>query len=250
MACRLVAIMPRISDGDGGGGVMDFSNYDSRRYPIVPVAEGYADWAPTYEATVLDLMDLRVAESLTTVRWPDFAEALDLACGTGRLGQWLAANGVAAVDGVDITPAMLERARSRGVYRTLLQGDVTSTGLPEQGYGLVCQSLADEHLADLHPLYMEAFRLARPGGVFVLLGYHPWFLMTGMAAHFDRAPGQPVAIQSYVHLFSDHVAAAHAAGWRLQELCEALIDDAWIEAKPKWKIHRNRPISFGVVWRR
>jgi SAM-dependent methyltransferase len=156
---------------------------------------------------------------------------------------------VAAVDGVDLTPAMLAKAEARGVYRKLLTGEVTAVDLPTGAYGLVCQSLADEHLPDLGPLYREAARLAEPGGLFVLLGYHPWFLMTGMAAHFEDGSGRTVAIESFVHLFSDHVAAAHAAGWRLQELKEAVIDDDWIAAKPKWAVHRHRPISFGCVWR-
>jgi hypothetical protein len=59
-----------------------------------------------------------------------------------------------------------------------------------------------------------------------------------------------VAIESYVHLFADHVAAAREADWRLDEMQESLIDDAWVAAKPKWAVHLNRPISFGFVWRR
>jgi SAM-dependent methyltransferase len=227
-----------------------FSLYDTRRYPTLPVREGYTAWAPSYEATVLDLMDLRVAEGLRSVAWAEIPEALDLACGTGRIGAWLKSRGAAAVDGVDLTPAMLERARERGVYRRLLQGDVAKVDLPDASYGLLVQSLADEHLPDLRPLYAETFRLAAPGGTFVLIGYHPWFLMSGMPTHFDEAPGRPVAIESHVHLFSDHVAAALAAGWRLQEMAESLVDDAWVAAKPKWAVHLHRPISFAFVWRK
>jgi SAM-dependent methyltransferase len=228
----------------------EFSLYDARGYPVRPVREGYSGWAATYEATVLDLMDLAVAERLKTVSWPEAGEALDLACGTGRFGAWLRAKGVEPVDGLDLTPAMLERARARGVYRSLLLGEVSAVEAPDGAYGLITQSLADEHLQDLAPLYQEAARLARPGGTLVIVGYHPWFLMTGMAAHYEEAPGQPVAIESYVHLFSDHAAAALAAGWRLQEMLEGLIDEAWIAAKPKWAAHRDRPISFALVWRR
>ncbi len=86
--------------------------------------------------------------------------------------------------------------------------------------------------------------------LFVLLGYHPWFLMTGMPTHFRDRSGRDLAIESHVHLFADHAAAALAVGWRLMELKEALIDDAWIAAKPKWAVHRDRPISFGWVWRK
>ena len=198
--------------------LMDFSPFDNRGYPMLTVKDGYSAWAETYDDTVLDLMDIRVAEALGGVRWSDHGEALDLACGTGRLGAWLRSKGVSAVDGVDITPAMLERAEARGVYRTLMTGEVTAVDRPDGSYSLICQSLADEHLPQLGPLYAEAIRLAVPGGLFVLLGYHPWFLMMGMPTHFKDRSGRNLAIESHIHLFADHAAAALASGWRLMEL--------------------------------
>jgi SAM-dependent methyltransferase len=229
---------------------MDFSPFDNRGYPMLPVRDGYSAWADTYDDTVLGLMDLRLAEALTTVRWCEHAAALDLACGTGRFGAWLRSKGVDAVDGVDLTPAMLAKAEARGAYRTLMTGEVTAVDRPDASYPLICQSLADEHLPALGPLYAEAFRLAAPGGLFVLIGYHPWFLMSGMPTHFRDSAGRNFAIESHIHLFADHVAAALAAGWRLLELKEALADEAWIAAKPKWAVHRGRPISFAWVWRK
>ena len=228
----------------------DFARFDARHYPTLPVRDGYEAWAPTYEDTVSDLMDQRLLARLTSVQWTEVADAADLACGTGRGGQWLKAQGVARIDGVDFTPGMLEKARARGVYDRLLQGDLTASGLPSAGYDVVTQLLADEHLADLAPAYREAARLARPGGRFVLVGFHPWFLISGIPTHFDRAPGEPVAIESYVHLFSDHVAAAHAAGFHLIEMEEGLVDDAWIALKPKWEAYRDRPVSFAFAWAR
>src|SRR5215469_6126739 len=134
---------------------MDFAAFDNRGYPMLSVLDGYSAWAATYDDTVLDLMDIRIAEALTTVAWRDHDQALDLACGTGRLGVWLKSKGVAAVDGVDLTPAMLTRAEARGVYRTLLTGEVTVVERPAGSYGLICQSLADEHMPKLEPLYTE-----------------------------------------------------------------------------------------------
>jgi len=156
---------------------MDFSPFDNRGYPTLPVREGYSAWADTYDDTVLCLMDLRLAEALVSVRWSEHRAALDLACGTGRFGAWLRTRGVDAVDGVDLTPAMLARAQARGAYRALITGEVTAVDRPDGSYSLICQSLADEHLPELGPLYAEGFRLTAPGGQFVLIGYHPWFLM-------------------------------------------------------------------------
>ena len=159
-------------------------------------------------------------------------------------------HGAEEIDGVDLTPEMLEVARGRGVYRRLVEGDVAATGLDSDAYDLVMTCLVDEHLAQIAPLYGEAFRLARPGATFVLVGFHPHFIMAaGMPTHFDSASGEPVAIDTYVHLLSEHVTAGLAAGWRLVEMRERVIDDAWLELKPKWERLRGQPVAFAVAWR-
>jgi SAM-dependent methyltransferase len=227
---------------------MDFSPFDTRGYPTLPVREGYAEWAPSYEATVLDLMDRRLLAALRSVTWTGVARAVDLACGTGRVGVWLKNAGVGSIDGIDLAEPMLAQARAKDVYDRLALGDVTASGFAGGAYDLVTMSLADEHLADLGPLYREAARLATDSGRFVLVGYHPHFLMLGVITHFNRAPGQPVAIESHVHLTSDHVRAAHAAGFRLGEMVEGIVDEAWIAAKPKWAQYRHHPVTFAMVW--
>ncbi|HSR96352.1 MAG TPA: class I SAM-dependent methyltransferase [Kofleriaceae bacterium] len=213
--------------------------------------EGYAQWAETYEDTVKNDMDLWLLNEIKTVAWAKVERAADLGCGTGRTGAWLAAHGVRHIDGVDLTPEMLERARGRGVFASLRTGDVGATGLVAADYDLITTSLVDEHLADLAPLYGESARLARPGAAHVLVGYHPFFIMkTGMPTHFDDASGQPLAIETHVHLLSEHVHCALAAGWQLAEMHEQLIDDRWIAIKARWAAYRDVPISFACVWRR
>jgi SAM-dependent methyltransferase len=212
------------------------------------VRSGYGEWVDTYEQTVEDAMDIELLERLGSVEWK--GEVADLGCGTGRTGAWLAGHAqIEAIDGVDLTPEMLARARERGVYRELREADVSATGLQTDGYDLVITSLVDEHLADLRPLYAEAARIAREGASYVLVGYHPYFIMaSGMPTHYDSASGEPVAIETYVHQLSGHVKAAGAAGWTLAEAEERLIDDAWVEMKPKWEPLRGTPIAFAFVW--
>ncbi len=229
---------------------MEFDRFDKRHYPTLGVQDGYREWAPTYERVVQDEMDLRLLERLTTVDWGSRRRAIDLACGTGRIGAWLRAQGVSALDGVDLTPEMLARAQGRGLYDRLLQGDLRETGLPSAAYDLATMVLADEHLPDLVPLYAEAARLTARGGRFVLVGYHPFFLMSGIPTHFNRADGTRAAIESHVHLFSDHVKAARASGLALLEMEEGLIDDAWLAKKPKWQKYAGHPVSFAMVWGR
>ncbi|HSI33923.1 MAG: class I SAM-dependent methyltransferase [Phycisphaerae bacterium] len=228
-----------------------FATFDRRNYRTVSAREGYAQWAATYEDTVKRDMDLWLLDEIRSVTWGAVGRCADLGCGTGRTAAWLAGKGVRQIDGVDATPEMLDRARHRGVFASLRPGDVRATGLPAAGYDLVTTCLVDEHLAELAPLYAEAARLARPGAAYVLVGFHPFFIMaTGMPTHFRAVGGEPVAVETHVHLLSDHARAALAAGWQLAELREQVVDDRWVETKPSWAAYRDVPISFAWVWRR
>ena len=227
----------------------EFARFDQRHYPIVSAREGYRDWAPTYESTVEDEMDLALLCRVDSVAWAAVDHAVDLGCGTGRTGAWLRTAGVARIDGVDLTPEMLDRARARGAHDRLIEADVRATGLDPHDYDLAISCLVDEHLPDLRGLYAEAARLLHPGGSFVIVGLHPFFIMsTGMPTHFDRADGSSVAVDTHVHLPGAHVAAARAVGLVAVELHERLVDDLWVELKPVWADRRDWPVSYAWVW--
>lgn len=83
----------------------------------------YRDWAPTYDrdvferarvtgsARVADLLAAHLADRATVI--------VDLGCGTGAVGARLAEHGFGAIDGLDVSPAMLEVARAKALYRAL-----------------------------------------------------------------------------------------------------------------------------------
>jgi SAM-dependent methyltransferase len=230
---------------------LDFSAFDSRGYRTVDVRTGYREWVPTYEDTVQDAMDIALLDELKGPAWARVRRAADLGCGTGRTAAWLRERGVASIDGVDLVPEMLAVARERGAHDRLVQGDVAASGLDGGAYDLVIASLVDEHLDDLRPLYREAWRLAEPGASFVLVAFHPHFIMaTGMPTHFTGASGDPVAITTHVHLVSDHVNAGLHAGWTLTEMREGVIDDRWVAVKPHWERFRHHPVSAAFAWRK
>ena len=78
---------------------------------MVSARDGYGAWQPTYDNSVQDIMDLGILETLTTVRWSEARQVVDLGCGTGRTASWLVSKGVVTIDGVDLTPKMLDKAR-------------------------------------------------------------------------------------------------------------------------------------------
>jgi predicted TPR repeat methyltransferase len=95
---------------------------------------------------------------LSSVNWSIVTECLDLACGTGRTAEWLKARGIATIDGIDLTPEMLERARAKKLYRSLFLGSVEDTGILHARYDLIVMCLVDEHLATLgcrHQLFVS-----------------------------------------------------------------------------------------------
>src|SRR5262245_26510923 len=227
---------------------MDAAIFDRRGYPTTSAQAGYDEWAGTYEATVATGLDELLLPRLRAVNWRAMNEAADLACGTGRAGAWLKRRGVGAIDGVDLSAEMLSLALGKGVYRRLVVADLAEAPLPSAAYRLCTMSLADEHLAELAPAYCTASRLLRRGGQFVLLGYHPFFLINGLLTHFHRPNGDAVTIKSYVHLFSEHFDAGGEAGFALTALRECLIDENWLATKPKWRSYLSWPVRVAMVW--
>lgn len=228
-----------------------FERFDRRNYRTVGARDGYGQWAETYEKTVKSAMDTTLLDGIECVVWSTARRCADLACGTGRTGTWLAGKGVKVIDGVDLTPEMLELARERNVYATVRLGDVCASGLPADSYDLVTACLVDEHLPDLGPLYSEAAWIAGSEASFVVVGFHPFFMMAaGMPTHFQASNGEAIAIETHVHLLSDHAKAAQAAGWKMAEFHEQVIDERWVEIKPSWADYRDVPLSFAWVWQR
>lgn len=227
----------------------EFARFDARHYPTVGVQDGYRAWVSSYEDTVEDTMDLALLDRIESVSWSTMTRVADLGCGTGRTAAWLRAKGATSIDGVDLTAEMLEVARGRALHDHLVEADVRATGLEGEVYDLAVCCLVDEHLPELGSLYGEAARLLRPSGVFVLVGFHPFFIMSaGMPTHFDHPDGEPVAVETHIHLLSEHLMAARVAGFAGTELHERLIDDEWIRRKPGWEQYRDWPISFAWVW--
>jgi SAM-dependent methyltransferase len=228
----------------------DFAPFDTRNYETVSVREGYVQWSAVYDATVDDALDLDLLSRLSCILWDELTSVADLACGTGRVGTWLKERRAGQVDGVDLTPEMLRLAETKGTYRTLSLGDMTGCDLAGEAYDAVTNVLASAHIKDLAPLYLEAARLTRPEGWFALVGYHPVFLLAGIPTHFDRPDGRPLAIETYVHMLSEHFAAAAEAGWAFVAFDEHVVGEAICDQRPSYRKHLGKPTSFVLLWRR
>jgi len=97
----------------------------------------------------------------------DNLRVLDLGCGTGLSGAPFRAR-AARLDGMDLSPAMIEKARARGIYDRLLVGDIeTLPAAPMQIYDLVLAADTLVYLGDLAPVLNAVRARLAPEGYFL-----------------------------------------------------------------------------------
>jgi len=102
---------------------------------------------------------------------------LDVACGPGLIVVAFA-RVVKHATGIDLTPAMLERARSyateQGVTNvTWQQGDVLPLPYPEASFSIVTSRFAFHHFLDPAAVLKQMARVCRPGGSVVVVDSAP-----------------------------------------------------------------------------
>lgn len=146
----------------------------------------YADWADSYDSDFAAGMDYRLPAE-TAAAWlrsdPPPGPVLDVGAGTGLLAAALRGMGHrGAIDAVDLSEAMLDRAARKGLYRRLTAADVTRPlPLPAEYAGIVSSgTFTHGHVGP--DALDELLRVAVPGAFFALSVHSAVFETAG----FDR----------------------------------------------------------------
>ena len=135
----------------------------------------FDQYAPKFDAALVDDLGYRgpallfkaVLTARHAIRKPAFFKrAIDLGCGTG-LAATAFAKEVDHFIGIDLSPRMIEKARSTGLYEQFQVADMLEglRGRPEASADLVVAADAMVYLADLVPVLREVTRVLVPGGV-------------------------------------------------------------------------------------
>lgn len=88
----------------------------------------YSKWAKTYESEFVKNEGYehpKVISEIFDREIPEANKVLDVGTGTGLVGFYLSQLRKLMIDGIDISPEMLEEARSKNVYRYLYERDLT-----------------------------------------------------------------------------------------------------------------------------
>ena len=103
---------------------------------------------------------------------PRALEILDMGCGPG--GNILTLGEFGRVTGLDISEDALRFARDRG-FKELIRGDARRLPFSDNFFDLVSCLDALEHIDDDAVAIREAFRVLKPGGIFLAtVPAHPW----------------------------------------------------------------------------
>jgi len=187
----------------------------------VPVEEGYALWAPSYDRDPNPLLALEERQLVTLLPDLDGKTVLDVACGTGRWLERLLIRGARSGVGVDLSSAMLESARGkRGLRGRLVRADGLHLPFASASADFMMCAFALAHLGDLDALASELARVARPEADLFVTDVHPAGYARGWQTAF-RADTTTIRITTFLHTVGEVRAAFERAGFELWQLLEA-----------------------------
>lgn len=200
----------RAADSGADEAAIDFllSAADGSPPPASPpagyVAALFDAYAPRFERHLTRRLRYRAPQLLADALLPllsQRAQAIaDLGCGTGLMGALLRPHAV-RLDGADISPRMLERARARGIYDALQETDLTAFLLSQPAtYDVIAAADVFVYIGDLQPVFRAARAALRSNG---LLAFTAEALDDG-----DYAL-QPTRRYAHARDYLERLAAAH-----------------------------------------
>jgi ubiquinone/menaquinone biosynthesis C-methylase UbiE len=140
-----------------------------------PNREYYDEFAAGYEKrrhhgyhALIDRLEIGA-----TLPYVPGARVLEAGCGTGLILKEVAPLAKRAV-GLDLSPGMLQQARSRGLQ--VVHGSVTDLPFPDGEFDLAYSFKVLAHVEKIERALAEMARVVRPGGHVIAEFYNPWSL--------------------------------------------------------------------------
>lgn len=151
----------------------------------------YRAWAAEYDDDIAGELKFTggadIAELLTEWLTNKSSRIIDLGCGTGLVGAELQRLGYFELDGLDLSPEMLEVARSKNIYRNLIEADLMQPlDMADATYdGAISAgtfTAGHVHAGRLR----EIVRIIKPGGWLAFVVASDYWHSGGFAGMFKR----------------------------------------------------------------
>ncbi len=155
------------------------------------VRKFYRDWSAEYDRDIADELKftggVEIAELLTERLTLRSSRIIDLGCGTGLVGAELQRLGFTEIDGLDLSPEMLEVARSKNIYRELIEADLLKPlDIAEAAYDAAISAgtftTGQVHAGRLS----EILRVLKPGGMLACVIASDYWRSGGFAGILER----------------------------------------------------------------
>lgn len=169
----------------------------------LPSEQAYTQWAEQYPAQAHNaFMQCETAAMQTLMPNLQDKIILDLACGTGRWGQYAQQKGAALVIGVDSSPDML----ALGVLRNRVQAFMDHVPVVDQSIHVILCGLAVGHLPQsrFQKTFAEIKRVLHPQGMVLVSDLHPFQAWSGAKRTFTGADGNTYAVEHYPYSYADY----------------------------------------------
>jgi predicted TPR repeat methyltransferase len=199
------------ADAQGAAGRLGLLDHDARAHdlPRAYVARLFDDYAERFDRHLVEDLAycgpaLIAAAIDAAASGRRFVRALDLGCGTGLAGAPLRGR-VERLEGVDLSPAMLAKARQRGLYDALEAADfIDHMRRFHAAFDLIVAADAFAYAGALEPAFAAAAAALAPGG-----------LLAFTVETTDRDGYRLGETMRFVHARAYVEACADAAGLRL-----------------------------------
>jgi predicted TPR repeat methyltransferase len=138
--------------------------------PLEYVRDLFDKYAQRFEDHLVRQLNYRVPELLVTQLQPLLparpVDVLDLGCGTGLCGVLLKPL-ARTLTGLDVSEKMLEEARGKQIYDTLVAGEIGAhLAQQSESFDLIVAADVFIYIGELSAVFKGAHRALRPGGLF------------------------------------------------------------------------------------
>lgn len=131
--------------------------------------DAYKDWATDYDSDTVGkfgyVAHIATARTLAKFMQDKNERILDAGCGTGLVGEELKKLGYTDQDALDYSKEMLDEAQTKGVYKNLMQADLSKPlQIEDNAYGAIvcCGTFTYGHVDA--SAFAELCRIVKPGG--------------------------------------------------------------------------------------
>jgi malonyl-CoA O-methyltransferase len=204
---------------------------------ILSPLEGYNLWASTYHTESNPIKNL--SDDFIKKHLPHLKEksVMDAGCGTGKFCSIAEQQGASKILGLDLSPVMIDVAKTNCRITKFTCGDLSSATLEENNFDIIICALVLGHIENLTPALDHLLKALKNGGALIITDFHPFLTLLQSKRTFqDQRSGKHFEVRHHLHLFQSYFTILHEHAAVVEMLEEPIFN--------------NTPVIFGMVIRK